>query len=253
MTDALDVAAPAAGRRGWVFFGLGLGFGFGFTSFDLSSNFFFKSVGNVFLNDFNLAIASWAGVNLLGLPLVLVLEAWRSFLADATADALTLGNLVTVLELLLEAAAVATAAAGDFLVSGFPPNSACMTFETDRLGENCRAASVGFLWFPPDKGSTFDMTNDPFIELLVCTLLLLALGNCFLETPVLVKLTDGGKVTPLFDIVVFGFAVTTAAEDDNIEDFVAATDVDTVGQALDVVIDTDGFTDWDLLEVEVFF
>lgn len=50
-------------------------------------------------------------------------------------------------------------------------------------------------------------------------------------------------MTPLFDIVVFGFAVTTAAEDDNIEDFVAATDVDTVGQALDVVIDTDGFTD----------
>ena len=161
---------------------------------------------------------------------LLVLGTWRSFLADATADALTLGNLVTV-ELLLEAAqAAAAAAAVGFLASGFP-NSACMTFETVRLGENWRA-SVGFLWFPPDKGgSTFDMTNDPFTELLVCTLLLL--GNCFLATPVLVKLTDGGKlgawVTPLFDIVVFDLAAAVA-EDDNIEDFVG-------------VIDTDGLAD----------
>ena len=124
--------------------------------------------------------------------LLVLVVTWRSFLADATADALTLGNLVTV-ELLLEAArAAAAAAAMGFLASGFP-NSACMTFDTVRPGENWRA-SVGFFWFP-DKGSTFDMTNDPFTELLVCALLLALLGNCFLATPpVLVKLTDGGKL-----------------------------------------------------------
>ena len=92
LTVALEAPLPG-GRRCWVF----LGFGFSFKPL-----FFFKSFGNVLLKDFNLAIASWAGDNLMAAA-VLVFGTWRSFLADATADALTLGNLVTV-ELLLEAA-----------------------------------------------------------------------------------------------------------------------------------------------------
>ena len=197
----------------------------------------FKEFGSELRKDFSLAMASWAGVGLLAVvvPILFGFVDWSSFLADATADALTLGNLVNDVAGFLEVGLL------DF------PTSFWM--ETVTPGANCRISD--FLEAAAFDGVTLLITKDPLAPTepeLFEEVLGEPLGRVVLD-----KLTDGDKFRGEAEAPADFFWLANDNLDFGCTDVegLVEEDVKLIGVTFEAVIETEGdLVDWTLLTDE---